>query len=114
MATISINGTSFSISGVSVHVVNGKVYADGKRIGEEDKNVDIKIEGYVHNLKVDVCNKFALTGNADKIETVSGDVQVNGDVHSISTISGDVYCGDVSGNAKSTSGAIFLTKKTND
>lgn len=85
MSTIIINGTSFSVSGSNISMVNGTVYVDGVAIqtGELTGIVKIQFEGDLASLQ---CDKS---------------VEVNGRVCGNVKAHGSVTCGDVGGNVDS-------------
>lgn len=121
MSSFKING--LNITGNNVTVKNGNIIIDGKDVTPDAKLINIEVSGDVGELIVDTCEKINITGNAQKIKTASGDVEiggdVNGDVESMSgdincenvegdvhTSSGDIDCGDISGSVSSMSGDI--------
>jgi autotransporter translocation and assembly factor TamB len=106
MNIVNINGRTI-VSNGSISVVNGKIMIDGKDQTPDSKNIDIKIEGNVDELKVDYCNRLTVEGVTNNVTTSSGDVNVNHNVGgSINTSSGDVECGDVKGNVRTSSGDV--------
>lgn len=66
------------------------------------------INGDVEDLSVDICNNVIVTGNVNKVDTTSGDVEVKGNVsNGIKTTSGDIeISGDVTGDINTTSGDV--------
>ena len=105
MATTVINNKSYS--GNSIVISNGKIIIDGKDITPDSKEINIKVEGDIKELKADCCNKIDVTGNVSNIKTQSGDIKVLGDVTgSIQTMSGDVECKNVGGSVSTMSGDI--------
>jgi hypothetical protein len=105
MSTVIINGKTYV--GNSISVTNGKVIVDGKNVTPESKEINIKVEGNIQELKVDACDKIEVAGNVSNIHTQSGDVEVTGDVTgNIQTMSGDVDCANVGGSISSMSGDI--------
>jgi len=111
MATIHINGKMYS--GNSVSVSRNKIVIDGKEVpDDENKVINIHVEGSIDTLKVDSCNKIKAEENVGELSTVSGDVKVKGDVYGdVRTVSGDVDCGEVTGNIKTVSGDVKNKKK---
>lgn len=86
---------------------NGKVFVDVKNVTPDSKEINIKVEGNIDELKVDVCSKIQIIGDVSNIKTQSGDVEVSGNVNgSIQTMSGDVECGTVGGSVSTMSGDI--------
>jgi hypothetical protein len=110
MSTITINGNTYS--GNSIVVSNGKVIIDGKDATPKEKTINISVQGNIHELNVDSCDKISVEGSARNIKTMSGDVRVTGDVQgNIQTMSGDIGCGIVYGSVSSLSGDILNNKK---
>lgn len=107
MATITINGNS--ISGRNISINNGKITIDGENITiEDEKTINISVQGDIDKLKVDRCNICEVTGNVGSVKTVSGDVSITGDVSGgdVTSVSGDVKCGHVAGKVSTVSGNI--------
>lgn len=120
MATMHINGLTYT--GKNITVSNGRVVIDGKDVTPDTKQISIAVDGNVGTLKVDQCDKVAVNGSCEKVETMSGAVEcgpVNGGVKTMSgdvkcgrvvgdvtTMFGDVDCGIVCGSARSTSGDV--------
>ena len=86
---VTINGKTYA--GRNVTIINNKVYVDGQDTTPDSKEISIKVEGDLENLKVDCCNKIEISGS------VKGGA---------STTSGDITCGNVSGGIKTTSGDV--------
>jgi len=49
---------------------------------------------------------IAVTGNVERLESGSGNVEVSGACGSVQTMSGDVICGNVDGSVKTMSGDV--------
>ncbi len=108
MSTININGVN--ITGRNITVKNNRVIIDGKDVTPDSKQINISVQGDVGDIKVDMCEKIIVTGNASQVSTTSGDIEVGGSVGgSAKTISGDINCGNIGGDASTMSGDI--TKK---
>jgi hypothetical protein len=102
---ITVNGVTFS--GNNISISKGKVIIDGNDVTPDAKNIDIKIDGNISELKVDACDSLVVNGNCGSVATMSGDVDIDGDVTgNISTMSGDVKCGTVGGSISTMSGDI--------
>jgi len=104
MATIVINGNSYT--GNNISVVNGKVVVDGLDVTPEQKQITISVDGDVDELSVDSCNKVTISGSCAKVRTTSGSVDcgiVHGDVNSTS---GSIECKNVQGDVTTTSGRV--------
>lgn len=54
---IVINGKTYRGNGQNISIVNGKVMIDGRDVTPDDNNkeINIHIDGYVNELSVDVC-----------------------------------------------------------
>lgn len=100
----TINGKTFSGSGQSVSIINGRLFVDGKEVDLESEAhsgiVEVRIlEGTIQNLKSDTnitVEKADVLGSVDArmSVTVHGNVQGNVDAGQSVTIAGDVG-GDV-------------------
>jgi len=105
MSNIIINGTTYS--GDSVVITNGKVIINGTDVTPDSKEINIKVEGNISELKIGACNKLEITGDVSNVKTQSGDVEISGNVlGSVQTTSGDVECGNVGGSISTTSGDV--------
>lgn len=105
MSSVTINGKTYI--GNNIIVSNGKIMVDGKNVTSDDKVINITVNGNIDSLKVDTCNKLEIIGNVTNVNTVSGDININGDVSgSIQTVSGDVKCKNVGGSINTLSGDI--------
>jgi hypothetical protein len=77
----------------------------------DSKNIDIKIEGNIDELKIDSCNSISVLGSVKNINTLSGDVDVVGHVDgNLKTMSVNIKCNDVKGSISTMSGNIKHTK----
>lgn len=105
MSRVTINGKTYI--GNNIIVSNGKIMIDEKNVTSDDKVIIITVNGNIDSLKVDTCNKLGIIGNVTNVNTVSGDVDINGNVSgSIQTVSGDVKCKNVGGSINTLSGDI--------
>lgn len=105
---ISINGATFK--GKNIQVRDNKVYLDGKLqpISKDTKIVNIVVNGDINSIEVDVCENIEVSGNATDIQTVNGDVKIEGQVGgNIKTVNGDVKTkGSILGGVKTVNGDI--------
>lgn len=105
-----INGQRISGSGgLNVVSRNGKVTVNGVDVGDgtEEKIITVKINGNVTGGVKTSSGDVEVSGDADSVTTVSGDVNVGGCVSgSVSTVSGDVEALKIDGNVKTVSGDI--------
>lgn len=127
MTTVIINGVTYT-SGRDIVINNGKISIDGVDATPNEKEIQINITGDINNLKVDHCGSINVIGNVDKLNSVSGDVDVSGNITdsvnstsgdiecggiiggNVKTVSGDINCGNVSGDANTVSGDIKYKK----
>ena len=116
----TINGKTFSGSGQSVSIINGRVFVDGNEVDPEGEAlsgvVEVRIlEGTIRNLNSDssiTVEKGDVLGSVDArmSVTVHGNVQGNVGAGQSATIRGDVggdvnagqsvTCGDIKGSVK--------------
>lgn len=87
-SSVTIDGRTFS--GRTISINGDKVVIDGV---EQDGTLAGPISVVVN-------------GDADSIETRSGNVEVSGSAGRIKTMSGDVRCGNVSGDVGTMSGDV--------
>jgi len=94
VGSVIINGTNYYGSSVVISgsVVGGDVYVDGVR--------------QVGNISFNAPMSIKVEGDVERLETVSGNVQVAGSCGDVSSTSGNVTCGAVSGDVETTSGAV--------
>ena len=91
----------------NISVINGKIIVDGKDVTPDAKEISIEVFGNVDRLQVDECQVVSIAGDAGKVSTMSGKVEVVGDVKgNVSTMSGKVVCGNVGGSVSTMSGKI--------
>lgn len=89
-ATYEINGRSYR--GNSIHIDgDGSVTVDG-----------VKQDGGALVGPVSV----HVTGDAEHVETRSGDITISGSAGSVSSTSGDIQCGNVAGSVSAVSGDV--------
>lgn len=105
-STITVNGKTYQ--GNNVKISNNKVYIDGVLQDTEDqKRINITVNGNIDKLQVDACNEVFVTGDVSTLKTMYGDVEIGGSVSgSIKTMSGDVNCGTVGGDISTMSGDV--------
>lgn len=109
MNTISINGKSFSVSGSSVSVVNGKIIVDGKLITEGlAGDVHIKWEGDLASLNCNSCEISGNVGKDVKCNTAKIEGNVGGDVKG-----NTIKCGNVQGSVKGNTVKYRKPEETN-
>lgn len=102
---MNINGVEFQ--GGSISITKGRVIVDGRDVTPDSKTINISVAGDVETIHADDLTTLTVNGNCGKVNTMSGDVDVDGDVKgNISTMSGDVVCRNVSGSVHTMSGDI--------
>jgi len=105
MASITINNQTFS--GNNISISGSKITIDGKDVTPDQKQISIVIEGDVHQVSADVCDKLTVNGNSGAVSTMSGDIDIKGNVTgNVKTMSGDVECGNISGDVTTMSGNV--------
>ena len=93
---IGRNIKNSSIEGNSISVINNKIFVDGKEIEiEEEREINIIVEGNLDKLEVDCCNSI-------KVNRVTKDVKGN-----VNNINGNIIAKAINGNCKTTNGDIL-------
>ena len=98
MNTVNINGKTYTApDGVSVSVINGKVYFNGKLQEDfkdyKEKKIEIIIEGNCKEIKCDTGN-ITVKGNVEgNITADTGNIDVKGDIRGNVTTD----CGNIRG-----------------
>lgn len=94
-------------------ITGGKIYVEGKPLSELDaidpneKVINITIQGDVERLEVDYCKSIQVTGNAKRVHTQCGDIEVKGNVDGdVHTNCGSITCGNVEGDCHTNLGSI--------
>lgn len=91
-SSVTINGQT--LAGHSISIAGDKIVIDGVEVGDS-------LVGPI---------SVVVNGNADSVETTSGNVEVTGAVGRIKTMSGDVHCSNVSGDVGTMSGDVVCQK----
>jgi DNA polymerase/3'-5' exonuclease PolX len=111
---IHVNGRVIHNIKGDVTIVNGKMLVNGKPLEEYDeaikdeKVVNITIEGDVERLEVDTCETITVKGNAKRIKTNMGDIEIGGDVSGdVHTNMGSITCGKIEGDCHTNMGSIY-------
>lgn len=112
MNVVNINGRTYSApDGVSVSVVNNKVYFNGKLAEDfndwKEKNIEIKIEGNCAEIKADAGN-ITIKGNVEgNVNTDAGNISIEGDVKgNVIADCGNISANHISGNVSTDCGNI--------
>jgi len=111
MGTVTINGKKYYSSSGDISVINNTVFIDGKKVDDEiSREIEIKIEGIVGNIKTDyghvTCQDVKGNVNAGgsvRCENVEGDVDAGGSIR----------CGDVGKNVDA-GGSVTCKKVEGD
>jgi len=122
---VIVNNKSYV--GNCISITNSRIVVNGVDVTpENDKVINITVDGDCENIEADACTKIEVKGSVTKggIRTMSGDIDVAGNVDgnittqsgdvesggdvtgSVSTMSGDVKCGDIGGSVSTLSGDI--------
>ena len=105
MATIRINGMTFSGSNVSIS--GNRVSIDGVDQTPDSKNITITVTGDLESIKADAVEKITINGMVKgNVKTMSGDVECDNIGGDVETMSGDVTAGAIAGKVKTMSGDI--------
>jgi hypothetical protein len=105
MATITINGVTYS--GKNVSVRNGHVSIDGKESDTAGApRVTIEVHGDIETFQCDSCDTASIHGDVGSVTTASGNVHCGDVSGSVRTASGNVSCRDIGGNVTTASGNV--------
>ncbi|WXZ70521.1 hypothetical protein HUW78_07550 [Fusobacterium animalis] len=98
-----------SIEGNSISVINNKIFVDGKEIEiEEEREINIIVEGNLDKLEVDCCNSIKINGVTKDVEVTNGNMTISGDVKgNINNVNGNIIAKIINGNCKTTNGDIL-------
>ena len=112
MNKVSINGKTYTApDGVSVSVINNKVYFNGKLAEDfnnwKEKNIEIKVEGNCKEVKADAGN-ITVEGNVEgDASSDAGNITVRGDIKgNAKTDCGNIKAHHIFGNASTDCGNI--------
>lgn len=112
--TITIGGSVIARQNIGTMVINGgKITVDGKPLSEldavqEEKVINITIQGDVERLEVDYCDKLTVTGNAKRVKSTQGDIEIHGNVEGdVNANMGAITCGNVDGDCNANMGNIY-------
>lgn len=112
MNTVSINGKTYTApDGVSIDVINNKVYFNGElqeNLNEiKEKNIEIIVKGNCNEVKADTAN-ITIEGNVDgNVTSDTGNIKIRGDVKgNVSNDCGNISAHHIFGNASNDCGNI--------
>jgi len=118
MNTVNINGKTYTApDGVSVSVINGKVYFNGKLQEDfkdyKEKKIEIIIEGNCNDIKCDTGN-ITVKGNVEgNITADTGNIDVKGDIRgNVTTNCGNIKSHHIFGNVSTDIGIINGSNKS--
>lgn len=118
MNTVNINGKTYTApDGVSVSVINGKVYFNGKLQEDfkdcKEKKIEIIIEGNCKEIKCDTGN-ITVKGNVEgNITADTGNIDVKGDIRgNVTTDCGNIRSHHIFGNVSTDIGIINGSNKS--
>ena len=108
---ITINGSvgTYIGSASSVTIRDGKIIINGQetKIPTMPK-LTIKILGDVERLDIQHCEKVEITGNAKRVKTNCGSINVQGNIEGDAhTNCGSISCNVVEGDANTNMGSIY-------
>ena len=99
---------NINIKGNNVSIINNKIFVDGKKIGTEEKEINIIVEGNLDKLEVDCCNSIKVNGVTKDVEVSNGNITISGDVKgNVNNINGNIIAKVINGNCKTINGDIL-------
>jgi hypothetical protein len=104
---ITINGKTYQ--GNNLQITGNRVYIDGKPVDQEEdeKTINISVDGDIQTLKVDSCNQIDVTGNCKSVNSTNGNIQVKGNIEGdVVNKNGNIVCRNVSGSVTTKNGNI--------
>lgn len=110
--TVVVHGDYVKNKVIGSMVINGgKIIVDGKPLTEldqeDEKVINITIEGSVERLEVEVCSNITVKGDAHRVHTHCGDIDITGNVSGdVHTNCGSISCGNVEGDCHTNMGSI--------
>lgn len=112
MNVVNINGRTYSApDGVSVSVINGKVYFNGKLQEDftnwKEKNIEIIVIGNCGEVKADAGN-INIRGDVEgNVNADAGNISIEGDVRgNVTADCGNISANHISGNVSTDCGNI--------
>jgi hypothetical protein len=112
MNVVNINGRTYSApDGVSVSVINNKVYFNGKLQEDltnwKEKNIEIIVCGNCKEVKADAGN-INIKGNVEgNVNADAGNISIEGDVRgNVTADCGNISANHISGNVSTDCGNI--------
>ena len=111
--TIVVNGDVIRGQKINSMVISGgRITIDGKSLSEldveDEKEINITIQGNLERLEVDYCDKLTVTGNAKRVKATQGDIEIHGNVEGdVHANMGAITCGNVEGDCHANMGNIY-------
>lgn len=111
--TIVVNGDVIRGQKINSMVISGgRITIDGKSLSEldveDEKEINITIQGDLERLEVDYCNTLHVTGNAKRVKANKGDIEIGGDVQGdVHANMGTITCGNIEGDCHANMGNIY-------
>lgn len=105
---ITINGKTYK--GNNLQISGNQVLIDGKRVDqqEDEKVINITVEGNIDTLDVDYCDKLEITGDCGSVTSKNGNIQVKGNVNGdVTNKNGNIVCRNVAGDAETKNGDVI-------
>ncbi len=104
---IVINGKSYK--GNSLQINDNEILIDGRRVDdqEDQKVINITVDGNIDTLNVDSCDKLEITGDCGNVTSKNGDIQISGNIDGdVTNKNGNIMCRNVSGDVETKNGSI--------
>lgn len=94
----------------SMTISGSKIIIDGKvvNIPTDYPSITINIQGDIERLEVEQCDKINISGNARRVKTNCGSIDVKGNIEGDAhTNCGSISCKVVEGDAHTNMGSIY-------
>jgi len=104
---IVINGKSFK--GNSVSISGNNIIIDGNVVDglEDEKVINIKVDGNIETLDIDNCDKIDITGECGVVTSKNGNIMIKGNVSGdVTNKNGNIMCHSVGGDVETKNGNI--------
>lgn len=108
MNIINVNGKIIKSNKGDITISGNKVFVDGVEIDTEDeKTINVNVDGNVQTLIVDNANEIKINGDAYDVSSKNGNVTIIGNVSgNVDNKNGNISCGDVGGDVTTKNGNI--------
>ena len=103
---IIVNGKNYE--GNNLYMNGDKVYVEGKLVsGDDEKEVNIIIDGNIDTIKLTSVNNFNMVGNCNNLSSTGGNLNIKGSIEgNVTSVSGNIKCKSINGNVSTVSGDI--------